>query len=95
MSPSACLGIGREGGAPALCVVVAQEVSSTLPLGIHQKKKQGAELECVSGAEKSEREAERAQHHFYILEGSNRSQCVFSFHELKYECLLQSLPTIR
>lgn len=64
MSPSACLGIGREGGAPALCVVVAWEASSTLPLGIHQKKKQGADLECVSGAEKLK---ERLKEHSIIF----------------------------
>lgn len=35
---------------------------------------------------------ERAQNHLDILKRSYRNKCIFSFHELKYESLLQSLP---
>lgn len=34
---------------------------------------------------------ERAQNHLDISKGSYRKKCTFSFHELKYECFLQSL----
>lgn len=80
VSLSACLALGL-GASPLCCVVEVRN----LP-----QRKQDYEFDCTQNRN-PERVIEREQNPLDILKGSNRNKCIFSYDELKYECLLQSL----
>lgn len=78
----ACLALGL-GASPLCCGGLGSQEFTP--------KKAGFWIWLCTQNRNPESTIERAQNHLDILKGSNRNKCIFSLHELKYECLLQFL----